>query len=280
MDIVGPLPRAPGSNKFVLLATGYFTKWVEAESYVSVTQDDVVRFVWRNIIYRFGIPRAIVTDNGMQFDNRRFRSYCIEKGIKLQFSSRSYPQGNGQAEKTNRTTFYCLKKKLEQRKGKWHDELPNILWAYRTTKRKPTGESPFSLAYGTEAVIPTEVGLPTVRTLVVENGENDQQLAHNFDLVEEQRKIVTLRLANYQNQVAAYFNKRVKSKRFRVGEWVLRKVMENTKDLNAGKLGRIWERPYEVTKAFGNRAYKLRHVETGQYVPCPWNAIHLRKYHI
>ncbi|KAM2875969.1 hypothetical protein COP2_019024 [Malus domestica] len=242
MDIVGPLPRAPGSNKFVLLATGYFTKWVEAESYVSVTQDDV-------------------------FDNRRFRSYCIEKGIKLQFSSRSYPQGNGQAEKTNRTTFYCLKKKLEQRKGKWHDELPNILWAYRTTKRKPTGESPFSLAYGTEAVIPTEVGLPTVRTLVVENGENDQQLAHNFDLVEEQRKIVTLRLANYQNQVAAYFNKRVKSKRFRVGEWVLRKVMENTKDLNAGKLGRIWERPYEVTKAFGNRAYKLRHVETVAFHP-------------
>ncbi|KAM2403239.1 hypothetical protein ACFX1X_031022 [Malus domestica] len=138
--------------------------------------------------------------------------------ITLQFSSKSYPQGNGQAEKMNRTIFYCLKKKLEQRKGKWHEELPNVLKAYRTTKRKPTGESPFSLAYGTEAVIPTEVGLPTVRTLVVENGENNQQLAHNLDLVDEQREIAALRLANYQNQVAAYFNKRVKSKRFRVGK--------------------------------------------------------------
>ncbi|KAM2185678.1 hypothetical protein ACFX1Q_030655 [Malus domestica] len=138
--------------------------------------------------------------------------------ITLQLSSKSYPQGNSQAEKTNRTIFYCLKKKLEQRKGKWHEELPNVLRAYRTTKRKPTGESPFSLAYGTEAVIPTEVGLPTVRTLVVENGENNQQLAHNLDLVDEQREITALRLANYQNQVATYFNTRVKSKRFRVGK--------------------------------------------------------------
>ena len=56
--------------------------------------------------------------------------------------------------------------------------------------------------------------------------------------------------------------------------------MENTKDLNAGRLERIWEGPYEVTKAFENGAYKLRHVETGQYVPRLWNAIHLRKYHI
>ena len=149
-------------------------------------------------------------DNGTQLDNRRFRGYCTGKGITLQFSSRNYPQGNGQAEKTNQTIFDCLKKKLEQRKGKWHEELPNVLWAYRTTKRKPRGESPFSLAYGTEAVIHTEVSLPTIKTLVAEKGKNDQQLAHNLDLVEEQREIAALRLANYQNQVAAYFNKRVK----------------------------------------------------------------------
>ncbi|CAL2271068.1 unnamed protein product [Prunus armeniaca] len=59
------------------------------------------------------------------------------------------------------------------------------LIAYRTTKQKPTGESPFSLAYGTEAVIPTEIGLPTVRTLVVESNDNEQQLAHNLDMLEE-----------------------------------------------------------------------------------------------
>ncbi|CAL8991898.1 unnamed protein product [Prunus brigantina] len=265
MDIVGPLPTAPGGKKYVLLATDYFTKWVEAEAYGTVAQADVIKFVWRNIICRFGIPRAIISDNGTQFNNRKFRKYCMEKGIIQQFSSRSYPQGNGQVEKTNRTIFDCLKKKLEQRKGKWFEELPNVLWAYRTTRRKPTGESPFSLAYGSEAVIPTEIELPTIRTMVVDGKDNDQQIAHNLDLVEEHREVAALRLANYQNQVANYFNKRINPRRFKVGEWVLRKVMENTKDLNAGKFGRSWEGPFEVTEAYGKCAYKLRRVETAVF---------------
>ncbi|XP_034225508.1 uncharacterized protein LOC117635271 [Prunus dulcis] len=235
MDIVGPLPTAVGGKKFILLATDYFTKWVEAEAYKTVTQTDVVRFVWRNIFCRFGIPRAIVTDNRTQFDNHKFRSYCEENWIIQQFSSQNHPQGNGQAEKTNRTIFDCLKRRLEQCKCKWSEELPNVLWAYRITKRKPTDESPFSLAYGTEAVITTESGLPTVRTLVVESNDNEQQLAHNLDMLEEQQEVAALRLANYQNQAANYFNKRVRHRKFKLGEWVLKKVMENTKDLNAGK---------------------------------------------
>ncbi|KAI5317943.1 hypothetical protein L3X38_037650 [Prunus dulcis] len=217
MDIVGPLSTAVGGKKFVLLATDYFTKWVEAEAYKTVTQTDVVRFVWRNIFCRFGIPRVIVTDNRTQFDNHKFRSYCEENRIIQQFSSQNYPQGNGQAEKTNRTIFDCLKRRLEQRKGKWSEELPNVLWAYRTTKRKPTGESPFSLVYGTEAVIPIEIGLPTVRTLVVESNDNEQQLAHNLDMLEEQQEAAALRLANYQNQAANYFNKRVRHRKFKLG---------------------------------------------------------------
>ncbi|CAL9001702.1 unnamed protein product, partial [Prunus brigantina] len=117
MYIVGPLPTMPGGKKYVLLATDYFTKWVEAEAYEIVAHTNVIKFVWRNIICRFGIPRAIISDNGTQFNNRKFRKYCMEKGIIQQFSSRSYPQGNGQAEKTNRTILDCLRKKLEQRKG-------------------------------------------------------------------------------------------------------------------------------------------------------------------
>ncbi|KAI5317350.1 hypothetical protein L3X38_037057 [Prunus dulcis] len=85
----------------------------------------------------------------------------------------------------------------------------NVLWAYPITKRKQTGESPFSLVYGTEVVIPTEIGLPTVRTLVVGSNDYEQQLAHNFDRLEEQREAAALRLANYQNQAANYFNKQV-----------------------------------------------------------------------
>ncbi|CAL8115463.1 unnamed protein product [Prunus armeniaca] len=91
MDIVGPLLTAHGGKKYVLLATDYFTKWVEAEAYGTVAQTDMIKFIWRNIICRFGIPKAVISDNGTQFNNRKFMRYCMEKGIIQQFSSRSYP---------------------------------------------------------------------------------------------------------------------------------------------------------------------------------------------
>ncbi|RVW59297.1 hypothetical protein CK203_101699 [Vitis vinifera] len=69
-----------------------------------------------------------------------------------------------QAEATNKTLINALKKRLEQAKGKWVEELPGVLWAYRTTPGRPTGNTPFALTYGMDAVIPTEIGLPTIRT--------------------------------------------------------------------------------------------------------------------
>ena len=78
-----------------------------------------------------------------------------------------------------------IKKRLQAAKGKWVDELPSVLWAYRTTPRRSTGESLFAMAYGTEAVIPLEVGIPGIRTQGVENGTNDVLLARDLDLLEE-----------------------------------------------------------------------------------------------
>lgn len=164
MDILGPLPTAPGGFRYVLLSIDYFTKWVEAESYVAITGNDVIKFTWKNIICRFVTPRYIVCDNGTQFNNAWFQTFCQRYGITLQFSSRSYPQGNGQAEKTNRTIFDGVKRRLERKMGKWHQELQHVLWAYRTTRRNPTNESPYALTYGMEAIIPTENILPTLRT--------------------------------------------------------------------------------------------------------------------
>ena len=105
----------------------------------------------------------MVSDNGKQFDNSMFRDFCAELGIKNHYSSPAHPQVNGQVEVTNRSLLKIIKTRLEGAKGTWPDELPSVLWAYRTTARTPTGETPFRLAYGTEAVIPAEVGLTSYR---------------------------------------------------------------------------------------------------------------------
>lgn len=157
--------------------------------------------------------------------------------------------------------------------------MQHVLWAYRTTQRKPTNESPYALAYGMEAVIPTEAILPTIRTITVEQGDNDGQIGHSLDLLEEKRERAAINLANYQNATSRYFNKKVRHKTFRQGDRVLKRVVENTKDNKTGKFNPIWEGPYEIVEVFGKGAYKLKEVMTGKTLPRPWNAIHLRRHY-
>ena len=102
---------------------------MEAEAYVSIKDKDVTKFVWKNIC-RFGIPQIIIFDNGPQFDSIAFRNFCSELNIRNSYSTPRYPQSNRQAEATNKMLIMALKKRLEQAKGKWVEELLGVLWAY------------------------------------------------------------------------------------------------------------------------------------------------------
>uniref|UniRef100_A0A2N9F652 Uncharacterized protein n=1 Tax=Fagus sylvatica TaxID=28930 RepID=A0A2N9F652_FAGSY len=136
MDLVGPLPKATGNRRWLIVATDYFTKWVEAEPLANIRDRDSIKFVWKNIITRFGIPKTIISDNGTQFTSKPFTKYCSELGIKNVYSSPAYPQSNGQAEASNKTVLDGIKKRLEDAKGRWVEELPNVLWTFRTTPRR------------------------------------------------------------------------------------------------------------------------------------------------
>ena len=95
IDIVSPLPRGKKQVKFLLVAIDYFTKWVKAEPLVVITEGKIQIFVWKNIVCRFGIPKAIISDNGRQFDSRKFREFCVELGIQNHYSSLGHTQANG-----------------------------------------------------------------------------------------------------------------------------------------------------------------------------------------
>uniref|UniRef100_A0A2N9FUJ3 Integrase catalytic domain-containing protein n=1 Tax=Fagus sylvatica TaxID=28930 RepID=A0A2N9FUJ3_FAGSY len=115
----------------LVVAIDYFTKWVEAEPLATITERNIQNFVWKAVICRFGIPRVLVSDNGKQFDNPRFRQFSQELGIHNHYSSPGHPQANGQVEVTNRSLLKLIKTRLEGAKGLWPEELPSILWAYR-----------------------------------------------------------------------------------------------------------------------------------------------------
>uniref|UniRef100_A0A2N9F5Z7 Uncharacterized protein n=1 Tax=Fagus sylvatica TaxID=28930 RepID=A0A2N9F5Z7_FAGSY len=278
LDIMGPLPVGRRQLKFLVVGIDYFTKWVEAEPLATITEKNIRGFVWKAIICRFGIPRTFISDNGRQFDNSPFREFCEELGIHNHYLSPGHPQANGQVEVTNRSLLKMIKTRLEGAKGLWPEELPNILWAYRTTERTPIGETPFRLTYGTEAVIPVEIGLTTWRTNNYDEGSNDAQLRSNLDLVDEVRDQAEARTRVYQQRMARYYDRRVKHREFKVGDLVLRKVTLATKDPTQGKLGPTWEGPYRVVKFYRKGTYHLEKLD-GDALPHPWNAEHLKKYY-
>ncbi|KAG7536593.1 Ribonuclease H domain [Arabidopsis suecica] len=281
MDIIGPLHRSTRGAQYLLVLTDYFSKWIEAEAYASIKDSAVNTFIWKNIICRHGVPYEIVTDNGPQFISHEFEAFCSEWGIKVSYSTPRYPQGNGQAEAANKTILSNLKKRLSHLKGGWYDELQPVLWAYRTTPRRPTGETPFSLVYGMEAVVPAELNVPGLRRTEapLNEEENSAMLDDSLDTINERRDQALIRIQNYQQAAARYYNSKVKSRPFFVGNYVLRRVFDNKKEEGAGKLGINWEGPYIVTEVVRNGVYRLKDLE-GSPVQRPWNVINLKKFYV
>ena len=117
----------------MLVGTDYFTKWVEAEPLANIRNTNAKKFIWRNIVTRFGVPRTLISDNGLQFDSKSFRRYCCELGITNRYSTPAYPQGNRQVEAVNKVIVSGLKKRLDNAKGRWVEELPHVLCTYQTT---------------------------------------------------------------------------------------------------------------------------------------------------
>ena len=216
---MGPFPKAVGNKKYLLVGTNYFTKWV-----------DVKKFIWNNIVTRFGVPYALISDNGVQFDCKAFRKYCSDLGIKNRYSTPAYPEGNGQAETVNKVIVNGLKKRLDDAKGKWVEELPHVFWTYRTTPRRSTGETPFSMSYGAEAVIPLETGFPTLRTSTFNLDDNDELLKKSLDLIKEWRENVMVQLAYYQHKFKQGYDTNVKLRPLAPRDLVLRKVLGSTKN--------------------------------------------------
>ena len=121
------------------------------------------------------------------------------------------------------------------------------MWAYRTTARTPTGETPFRLAYGSDVVIPAEVGLASYKLGNYAEEKNEEAICLQLDLVDEVRATTEQRLARYQNLMVKHYNSNVRYRDFQVGDLVLQKVMDATKDPPQGKLGPNWEGPYKIS---------------------------------
>ena len=143
----------------------------------------------------------IIFDNSCQFDSKKFKEFCVELGIQNHYLSPGHPQANGKTKVTNHTLLKLIKAQLEGVKGAWPEELPRVLWTYKTTARTPIGETPFKLAFGTEVVIPAKIGISGLRQAHYDEGTNNDELRLSLDCLAKVRDEVALRMAWNQQKI-------------------------------------------------------------------------------
>lgn len=258
-----------------MVAIDYFTKWIEVDPLASITSNALAKFFWKQIVCRYGVPRVVISDNGRQFQSQ-FAELCKSIGTVQRFTSVAHPQANGQVELTNRVLLHGLKARLEGAQRSWVDELPSVVWGCRTTPNASTGETPFSLTFGCEAVIPSEIDAATFRVQLYEEEANNQNQLLALDRLEESRDMAAIRQARYKQQIKKYHDARVKSRRLQVGDLVLRRNEAN-RALKEGKLAPNWEGPYRVTRTLGAGSYLLSDMN-GRDIPRPWNIDNLKRF--
>ncbi|GJW66599.1 reverse transcriptase domain-containing protein [Tanacetum coccineum] len=198
--------------------------------------------------YKFKLPREIISDNGKQFRDNPFKDWCEKLNIKQWFASIKHSQTNDQVEKANRILGEGIKAILGEDNRNWVEKAP----------------------HGTEAVIPVEIGMPSLRCAEVNQAKNDEGLLLNLDILEERREKAAVREARNKAKMEKYYNAKVRSTSFRLGDFVYRSN-DASHAKESEKLGLKWEGPYEVEEVIGKGSYKLRN-RNGDVLPRTWNA--------
>ncbi|CAL1359337.1 unnamed protein product [Linum trigynum] len=275
-DLPGPFPTAKGKRKYIIVAVDYFTKWIEAEALASITTQQVVCFLRNNVLTRFGVPNLFIFDHSKQFDCAEVIDFCDEVDAIARFASVAYPQDNGQAEAANKSILHSLHTRLVEAKGNWAEELHTVLWAHRTTFKAATGETTFTLTYGSDAVIPIETAIPTYRITMFNEENNNEVRLTDHDLTTERRETAAIKLAAAKTQVARYYNAKLVPHNIKMGDQVLRRNFRpNAKH---GKLASTWEGSYLIREVVGANTFMLSALD-GEPIPRTLNAQNMRKYH-
>ncbi|KAA0059585.1 uncharacterized protein E5676_scaffold640G00360 [Cucumis melo var. makuwa] len=245
----------------ILAATDYFSKWAEAIPLREAKKENVANFIRSHIIYRYGIPHRIVTDNGRQFSNNMIDKLCEKFKFKQYKSSMYNALANGLAEAFNKTLCNLLKKIVSKSKRDWQERIDEALWAYRTTQRTPTGVTPYSLVYGVEAILFLEREIPSLR-MVVQEGlttkDNVKLRLQELEALDEKRLEAQQALECYQARMSKAFDKHVKPRSFQVGDLVLavRRPIITTRH-TGNKFTPKWDGLYIVKEVYTNGAYKI-----------------------
>jgi hypothetical protein len=191
IDFVGPInpPGKRTGSRYIITVTEYLTIWAEVKAVKDCSETTVVHFIFDEIITRFGCPKFLMSDQGTHFINKTVEALNEEFAVHHQKSTPYHPQANGTIKAFKKILEIALTKICSVNKDDWDLRLPVVLWAYRTTCKKLTMQTPFKFVYGLEVVVPMEYLVPRLRIAsfidIDDTGIVQERLAQLVELEED-----------------------------------------------------------------------------------------------
>jgi len=256
LDILGPLPISSSGNRYLLVITDCFTKWVEAFPLRNIRTKTIAEVFVNQVIARFGVPLELHTDQGRNFESRMFLDLTQLLGIKKTRTTPLHPQSNGQVERQHQTLLNYLAKFVSENQRDWDRWVPLGLLAYRSSKHETTGFTPSELCLGRDLRLPLDLlhGCPP-------DFQKTSSVANYYDNLKEKMNLshdlAKGRIEMRSHRTKALYDRKVRQLNFELGQkvWLFN---PRRKLGRAPKLQSNWEGPYEIVRKINDVVYCIR----------------------
>ncbi|XP_059073276.1 uncharacterized protein LOC131874069 [Cryptomeria japonica] len=254
LDFVEPLKVSHARQcRYIVVATKYLTKWAEARALPDNSTVSTTRFIYEQIITRYDIPMQLTSDRGGHFVNHVIKFLTTKFKIFHSLSSPYYPRANGQAEATNKILVGVIYKSYGVEGEDWEEKLPSVLWAYRTTYKVTTGQTPFQIMYGQGAVVPAKFMVPSLR-IAIENRLGDMESLRErlyvLNKLDGKWMMAQWATETMQQRRNLWHDKHLKRMKFTPGQLVLKYNGRN--EIKPEKFKVRWLGPYKVREVVAN----------------------------
>ncbi|MCG8032936.1 MAG: DDE-type integrase/transposase/recombinase, partial [Candidatus Thiodiazotropha taylori] len=258
-DILGPLPETDKGNRYILVISDYFTKWVEAFPIPDQKAETVAKCLVSEVISRFGVPSYIHSDQGRQFESQLYQEVCFLLDIKKTRTTPYHPQSDGMVERFNKTLEGLLRAFVNDEHSDWDERLPYVLMAYRSSVNETTGYTPNTLMLGREVTVPLDIQFANphnakeIQTEFVSNLQFRMEQAH--EMAREHIQTEMRRQKRYHDNKLFW-------EKFSVGDEVyIFSLRKHTG--RSPKFTYYWHGPYEIIEKYSDLNYKVRNKTTG-----------------